>query len=149
MKVMYALHPATVHIPIGLLLASSLFTFIALRTGRMQWEQSSFHCLIFGLLGAVIAVVSGLIDAARHVTSPQIAPDDPAIMWINGHAAASLAAILCYGRVWLMRRRQPGLLTDSTQRNAYLGWHVAGVVLLVLGGWLGGRLVFEFNLGRL
>lgn len=145
---MYALHPATVHIPIGLLLASTLFTCIALRTGRMQWEQSSFHCLIFGLLGAVLAMVSGLIDAARQLTGPHIAPDDPVILWVNGHAAASLVATLCYGRVWLMRRRQHAILNDVAQRNAYLGWHIAGVIFLVLGGWLGGRLVFGFDLGR-
>ncbi len=145
---MYALHPATVHIPIGLLLASTLFTFIALRTGRMQWEQSSWHCLIFGLIGAALAIVSGLIDAARQLASPQIAPDDPVILWVNGHAAASLAATLCYGRVWLMRRRQHAILNDVAQRNAYLGWHIAGVIFLVLSGWLGGRLVFGFDLGR-
>jgi len=145
---MYALHPATVHIPIGLLLASTLFTFIALRTGRMQWEQSSWHCLIFGLIGAALAIVSGLIDAARQLAGPQIAPDDPVILWVNGHAAASLAATLCYGRVWLMRRRQHAILNDVVQRNAYLGWHIAGVIFLVVGGWLGGRLVFGFDLGR-
>ncbi|WP_028456894.1 DUF2231 domain-containing protein [Chloroflexus sp. Y-396-1] len=145
---MYALHPATVHIPIGLLLASTLFTFIALRTGRMQWEQSSWHCLIFGLIGAALAIVSGLIDAAWQLAGPQIAPDDPVILWVNGHAAASLAATLCYGRVWLMRRRQHAILNDVAQRNAYLGWHFAGVIFLVLGGWLGGRLVFGFDLGR-
>ncbi|WP_298818001.1 DUF2231 domain-containing protein [Chloroflexus sp.] len=143
---MYALHPATVHIPIGLLLASSLFTFIALRTGRMQWEQSSFHCLIVGLIGALLAILSGLLDAGRELTGRAI--DDPVILWINGHAAASLAATACYGRVWLLRRRQPAILNDPTQRSAYLGWHLAGVILLVLGGWLGGRLVFGFDLGR-
>lgn len=143
---MYALHPATVHIPIGLLLASSLFTLIALRTGRMQWDQSAFHCLIFGLLGALIAIASGLFDAARQLAG--LAIDDPVIAWTNGHAAASLAASACYGRVWLMRRRQPAILNDPAQRNAYLGWHIAGAILLVVGGWLGGRLVFVFDLGR-
>ncbi len=143
---MYALHPATVHIPIGLLLASSLFTVIAWRTGRMQWEQSSFHCLIVGLIGALVAMLSGLVDASRALAGRSV--DDPVILWINGHAAASLAATICYARVWWLRRRQPAILDDSTQRAAYLGWHLAGVILLLLGGWLGGRLVFGFDLGR-
>ncbi len=145
---MYALHPATVHIPIGLLLASSLFTVIALRTGHIQWDQSAFHCLIVGLIGALIAIVSGLIDAARQLTGPGIAPDDPVILWTNGHAATTLAATLCYGRAWLIRRRQPDVLRQPDQRRSYLGWHLAGMVLLIVGGWLGGRLVFGFDLGR-
>ncbi|MCS6887407.1 MAG: DUF2231 domain-containing protein [Chloroflexus sp.] len=143
---MYALHPATVHVPIGLLLASSLFTLIALRTGHMQWDQSAFHCLIFGLLGAFVAIASGLFDAARQLAG--LATNDPVIAWTNGHAAASLAATACYGRVWSIRRRQPAILNDPARRKAYLGWHVAGAFLLIAGGWLGGRLVFGFDLGR-
>ncbi|MGB9738962.1 MAG: hypothetical protein C0184_14555 [Chloroflexus aggregans] len=143
---MYALHPATVHIPIGLLLASSLFTLIALRTGQKQWEQSAYHCLIFGLIGAVVAIASGLFDAARQVFGRPT--DDPVLLWTNGHAAASLIATLCYGRVWLIRRRQPDIVYHLTQRQSYLSWHIAGSLFLIVGGWLGGRLVFGFDLGR-
>ena len=56
---MYALHPFTVHFPIALLLASTLFTLIALRRAG-GWEQSGYHCLIVGWLAGVVALLTGL-----------------------------------------------------------------------------------------
>jgi uncharacterized membrane protein len=68
--------------------------------------------------------------------------------WVNAHAAAGLAIVGVYGRVLLLRRRQPGILADARARRGYLRLLVVGVLLVLLNGWLGGYLVYTLGLGR-
>jgi uncharacterized membrane protein len=66
---------------------------------------------------------------------------------VNAHAAMGLAIVFVYGRLLLQRRRSPGLLHDAAQRRGYLRLLVVGVLLVLLAGWLGGRLVYGLGLG--
>lgn len=143
----YPLHPLTVHLPLGLLLATVLFSLIALRSGDWQWEMSAYHCLIVGWLGCALAVASGLIDAARQLTGPEASRDADVLAWVNGHAIIGLGALLVFGRALLLRRRNPAILSDPRTRRVYLGLLLAGAALLLIGGWLGGQLVYRFGLG--
>ncbi len=53
-----SLHPATVHLPIGLLLASGLFALFSLR-GNFVMSDCAYYCLWLGTIGAVLACVTG------------------------------------------------------------------------------------------
>ncbi|MGB9634688.1 MAG: DUF2231 domain-containing protein [Chloroflexaceae bacterium] len=141
---MSALHPFTVHFPIALLLVSGLFTLIALRRGESAWETSAYHCLLVGWVAGVVAALSGVFDAARQL----IGPEAPRALagWVNAHAFVNLAALIVYGQA-LLRRRRADLLADATARRGYLRLHAIGALLLVVGGWLGGQLVYRFGLG--
>lgn len=143
---MEALHPATVHFPIALLLVSGLFTLLALRRGG-PWETSAYHCLVVGWLTGVAAVLSGAYDALRQLTGPEVPRDNALVGWVNAHAFSNLAALAVYGQALLRRRRRPAILADPAARRGYLWLHAVGAALLVLGGWLGGRLVYGFGLG--
>jgi uncharacterized membrane protein/mono/diheme cytochrome c family protein len=55
---MGSLHPAAVHLPIGLLLASGLFALFSLR-GNFVMSDCAYYCLWLGTLGAIAACVSG------------------------------------------------------------------------------------------
>ncbi len=55
---MGSLHPAAVHLPIGLLLASGLFAVFSLR-GNFVMSDCAYYCLWLGAIGAVLASVSG------------------------------------------------------------------------------------------
>lgn len=57
-RVAGSLHPAVVHLPIGLLLASGLFAFLSLR-GNFVMSDCAYYCLWLGALGAIVASVSG------------------------------------------------------------------------------------------
>lgn len=142
---MSALHPFTVHFPIALLLVSGLFTVIALRRGEPAWETSAYHCLLVGWLAGVVAALSGSFDAARQLIGPE-APR-ALVGWVNAHAFVNLAALVVYGQALLQRRRRPDLLADAMARRGYLRLHAVGALLLVVGGWLGGQLVYRFGLG--
>ncbi|MFV9506838.1 MAG: DUF2231 domain-containing protein [Oscillochloridaceae bacterium umkhey_bin13] len=144
---MYALHPVTVHFPLGLLLASSLFSVLATRPGREGWAISAYHCLLVGWIASIVALLTGTADAVRLLTGPD-APRDPTLAnWVNAHAFSNLAAVAVYGQALLRLRRQPNLLTDPTARRGYLQLHAIAAALLVLGGWLGGYLVYQLGVG--
>ena len=53
-----SLHPAAVHLPIGLLLAAGLFALFSLR-GNFVMSDCAYYCLWLGTLGAIVACVSG------------------------------------------------------------------------------------------
>ncbi|GAB4423255.1 MAG: DUF2231 domain-containing protein [Chloroflexi bacterium OHK40] len=145
---MYALHPFTVHFPIALLLVSGFFTVVALRRGEATWDTSAYHCLIVGWLAGVVAILSGAVDAWRQLFGSEAPRANGVISWINAHAFANIAAMALYGQALLRRRRQPQILADPAARRGYLWLHGAGAVLLIVGGWLGGHLVYGLGLGR-
>lgn len=53
-----SLHPAAVHLPIGLLLASGLFALFSLR-GNFVMSDCAYYCLWLGTIGAIIACATG------------------------------------------------------------------------------------------
>jgi uncharacterized membrane protein len=145
---MYILHPFTVHFPIALLLANGLLTLLYLRHRQQRaFETSAYHCLVLGWIGALAAVLSGAWDAWQQVYAPGATISTAVLNRVNIHAAAGVAIVLVYGRALLLRRRYPGVLDDPQQRRGYLGLLLAGVLLVLLGGWLGGQLVYTFRLG--
>jgi uncharacterized membrane protein len=141
------LHPFTVHFPLALLLVSSLFTLLALRQPGSAWGSSAYHCLLVGWLSGVLAVLTGLLDAVRQVVGPDAPYGVEVVRLVNAHAFISIAALGLYGTALLRRRRRPDLLTDPAARRSYLWLHGLGAALLLIGGWLGGRLVYVFGLG--
>lgn len=53
-----SLHPAAVHLPVGLLLASGLFALFSLR-GNFVMSDCAYYCLWLGTIGAIIACATG------------------------------------------------------------------------------------------
>lgn len=144
---MYAIHPLSVHFPLGLLLASGLFTLLYLRRGERAWETSAYHCLLVGWLAGVVALATGTVDALRQLVGPEAPRDNALIGWVNAHAIANLAATTVYGQALLRRRRRPAILEDADARRGYLRLHALGAALLLAGGWIGGELVYVFGMG--
>lgn len=144
---MYALHPVTVHVPLGLLLASSLFSLLATRPDREGWAVSAYHCLLVGWFASIVALLTGTLDALRLLTGPEASRDPGLVNWVNAHAVTNLAAVVIYGQALLRLRRQPQLLRDPAARGAYLRLHAFGAVGLIVGGWIGGYLVYQLGVG--
>ena len=53
-----SLHPAILHIPMGLLLAAGLFALLSLR-GNFVMSDCAYYCLWLGVLGSILACVTG------------------------------------------------------------------------------------------
>ncbi len=57
-KAIGALHPASVHLPLGLLMAAGLFALLGL-TGSFAMSDTAYYCLWLGALTAVFASIFG------------------------------------------------------------------------------------------
>ncbi len=53
-----SLHPAVIHLPIGLLLAAGLFALFSLR-GNFVMSDCAYYCLWLGALGSIAACITG------------------------------------------------------------------------------------------
>ncbi|MCS6845421.1 MAG: DUF2231 domain-containing protein [Caldilineales bacterium] len=135
-------HPRLVHFPIALLLTGSAAALAYL----LGWRRASLASLAWatltlGWVAIFPAVLSGLVDQSRF-TVPAAAQDV-----ISLHIASGLALIVVYGLALYERLRSPAAL-DLASRRAWLILVLAvGVALLVASSALGGRLVYEFEVG--
>ncbi|MEM9412228.1 MAG: c-type cytochrome domain-containing protein [Planctomycetota bacterium] len=57
-KAIGVLHPATLHLPMGLLLAAGFFALLSLR-GNFVMSDCAYYCLWLGTFGAILACVTG------------------------------------------------------------------------------------------
>ena len=142
---MYTLHPATVHLPIGLLIGNAVLTMLYVWRGDRTVEVAAYHCLWLGILFMLPAVATGTYEAVRHLFDPANQRSDT-LGWINAHALLGLTALVVYWQAWQQRRRKPNLLAEAGRRS-YLATLAFGVLLLVAGGWVGGHMVYQLGVG--
>lgn len=128
-----SLHPAAVHLPIGLLLAAGLFAFLSLR-GNFVMSDCAYYCLWVGTLGAIAACVSGWwFSPMEHrgtvETWADLLDQDHKVFWhrtggLITTAVALLLALFAAGA----RNRDP---------DDGVSWKL-GLILLAGGiGWVG------------
>lgn len=142
-----SLHPAILHMPIGLLVAAGLFGLIGIR-GNFVMSDCAYYCLWLGTFGAVLACVSGWwfspMEGRGTVTAVQdLWNQQQPIFWHRTAAlvVTFLSVCLClYARSARLRDPDDGIL-----------WKL-GAMLLALGiglvGHNGGELTHGKNLYR-
>ncbi len=134
------LHPLVVHFPIALIFVVLACDIIAVAFKRQQFFQTGMIITIFAFLGAVTAVITGLIaeDSVWHT--------EAAHEVLETHETAALiflGFIVMYTAFRIIFRRQ---IAEK------LGW--LSLLLVIWGcsiatrvGWLGGQLVFTHGTG--
>lgn len=138
---MQSVHPLLVHFPIGLLIASLVFECLAWGFRIETWRLTARWCLVAGTLGAASAVVSGLRAeaVARHTFEIHQVMEKHKQFGIAVLAGSILLSI--WGLVDLKR-------PIPFPRVAYVIILFFVVITLSLGAHLGGRLVYEFDVGK-
>lgn len=136
----HPVHPVLVHFPLALWPTSLLWDLVGLWRGDPLWWQLSFWCLALGLISALPAIAAGFLDYAS------LPNDDPALGTANAHLSIIAGATTVF-LVSLLVRGGPAVAASSPSMLAVV-LSTVGTVLLLVGGWLGGTLVYRYGIGR-
>lgn len=133
----HPVHPILTDFPVGLWALSFVWDIVAISTGNPLWWTISFWTMLVGLLMALPTAVTGLIDFTG------IRDTDPArrtaiLHMVLNVSVASLFLINLLLRGGSEPPARPGLAVLLTGIS---------VVILGLGGWFGGKLVFVHGIG--
>ena len=130
----HPIHPMIVPLAIGGFLLSFVFDIVCMVTGATDpWASVAYYTMIGGIVGALIAAVFGLIDL---VSLPAGAVKRVAYT----HMGINLFIVALFMGNALMRH-------DETGGNIPYWLSGIGVALLVVSGWLGGKMVYEASVG--
>jgi uncharacterized membrane protein len=119
-----------VPIPIGLWIFSLVCDLVyVFGGGGDAWHTVAFYNMVGGVIGALVAAIPGLID----LLSLPAAPKKTAVI----HMTINLTIVALFVINIIMRVLNP----ESVEVPVWLS--VIGVALLVVSGWLGGKMVYE------
>lgn len=132
-------HPMMNHVPIGTWLVSLPFDVLGLCFGSPLWWAVSFWSIVAGMVAAAPTVISGMVDYATNVRGPR--PERLAII----HMTVMLTVVGVFA-LSLVCRHGPEPV-DFASCLLATGCDCFGAILLVVGGWFGGELVYGHGIG--
>lgn len=137
---MIKLHPAIVHFPVALLSIAALFAVISLFGKNDFFKRAAFWNLLLGVIGAIAAVLTGLIEEQNLIHSEDIHQVLVKHKY-TGFAIMILSQILL---TWYWVRK------NKYGRKEYVLWVsllVIGTGMIIYQGFLGGEMVFDKGAG--
>lgn len=130
-------HPMFVHFPVAFYIGALAFDLLS-RVGRFPEAPLAATWLLVGAAAALAPVViTGLVDWSG------MAPGSRKRRVATRHMLLQFAAAACFLASLAVRwpgRRQP------EAEALWIGLEVAGAVLLLIGQWLGGVLVYQMGM---
>lgn len=132
----HPIHPILVAFPIAFFIGTLLFDVLAILLNKPGMKQTAYYLNIAGIIGGLLAAVPGIIDYLYTVP-----PKSSAKKRATKHALTNITMMALFG-VALVYRQIPD----------YKDWillllEVAGVVLMLIAGWMGGTLVYRNQIG--
>lgn len=135
----HPLHAILSDFPLALLGTSLLWDVIGLWRGEAVWWAISFWTITLGLTTAMLAAFAGAIDYAA------IPEESRALGAALRHMLLMLSALAPYLISLIVRA---GASRPAGKALfVVLTLEIAGVLLLSIGGWYGGHLVFHYGVG--
>jgi uncharacterized membrane protein len=131
----HPIHPMIVPIAIGGFILSLIFDIVCLASGNTEpWASVAYYTMIGGIVGALCAAVFGFVDLmslpagyTKHVGYT--------------HMGINLTIVVLFiVNAWLRHGHEaPGTLPFILS--------IVGIAMLVVSGWLGGKMVYEAGVG--
>lgn len=138
-------------------------------SGRLTFEGFVSGALGLGYAGLILTVITGLFDMQA---SPKTQAKDGWIIIAVIHIITAVSLLVVYGGLLYRRfvvlppislpdptqtgklpgNNGPALLLETPSRTRRRDWlslglAVLGIILLMVAGWLGGTLVYEYRVG--
>jgi uncharacterized membrane protein len=132
----HPIHPMLVPVPITCFVGALITDIVYAQTAAMQWANFSVWLITIGLLVSVLVVLAGLIDFLGDRRIRRIGAS-----WIHG-AVNGLALVLSIFNAFVHSR---DAYTSVVPTGLILSAIV--VVLLAIGAWNGGSLVYRHGVG--
>lgn len=132
----HALHPAITDFPIALLPLAFLWQLVALWQGGDFWWKAAFWTMVAGLAAALLAAITGFLD---YLTMED--RKGSAFRTATNHMLVMLTGVSCF--LGSLIAQGGAEQVSGTRAAVTVGFAAAGALLLMLGGWLGGELVFR------
>jgi uncharacterized membrane protein len=136
----HPLHAVLSDFPVALLGTSLLWDCVGLWRGEALWWAVSFWTVAAGLAAAVVAALAGAVDFAA------IPQGDSAAATATRHMLLMLSAVVPYALSLLVLGGPSPPAGKALV--AVLALEALGLLLLSVGGWYGGHLVFHHGVGR-
>ena len=137
---MIKLHPAIVHFPIALISVAAIFAVLSLFIYKDLFKKIAFWNLLIGTIGALAAVVTGLMEL-KHLVH-----DDAIHIILEKHEFTGFGILILSITLltwhWIRKNK-----FGKKEYNAWVLFLVLGLALVIYQGYLGGRMVFEKGAG--
>jgi uncharacterized membrane protein len=138
------IHPALVHLPIGLVVLSAVMDLCARASKheplRATLRAAGFWSLVAGLIGGVLAIAAGYIDMHRAALTPETHEFVDLHLTIGWVLAGALAFLTAWR--WLIWHR--GQMTINT---SYLVAAMLVLGITLFQSWYGGQMVYAYGAG--
>jgi uncharacterized membrane protein len=132
----HPVHPMLVTFPIAFLSTTLLTDIVAMRTRRRQWAQLSRLSLTAGIATGLLAATAGALD---FFTQKRIRHNEVARFHMLANSVTITVALVNL----VMRRDAP----NGPVRRSNLALSLLMNGALLIGGWLGGELVYRHKIG--
>ena len=129
----HPIHPMLVPIAIGLFIFSFVCDLFHVSGREGAWATVALYTAVGGVVGALAAAIPGLIDLLSLPEGPR----RTAVI----HMAINLTVVALFAvSAWMRLRGAPPNGTPMLLSGV-------GLALLVVSGWLGGKMVYEHGIG--
>jgi uncharacterized membrane protein len=131
----HPIHPMLVPIAIGGFILSFVFDVVRLASGSPEpWASAAYCTMIGGIVGALCAAIPGFIDL---LSLPAGTTRKVGLT----HMTINLTVVVLFIVNAWMRHLEPAVTGTPILLSA------VGLGLLVVSGWLGGKMVYEAGVG--
>jgi uncharacterized membrane protein len=134
----HPIHPMLVTIPIGAFVATLAFDIASVTIEGRAYGRPAVWLSLLGIIGGLVASLFGLVDYRRLTKGTR------------AHAVATRHMILmdlvliCFVVGFFVRRADSNYYLYGTPKLA-LALSVLGVGIMLIGGWLGGKLAYSYG----
>lgn len=128
----HPIHPILIAFPIAFFFGALVFDVLGRILEKPSFWQTGMYLSFAGVIAGLAAAVPGLIDYLFVVP-----PNSSGKKRATKHALVNVCAVVIFAFDWFYRR------SANANPTVVILLEVAGILLISIGGWLGGTLVYR------